>query len=210
MARKIVSKSLLIAFLLASPAVCWADNSQAVVSDIQGSSMIIRNGQEIPASVGMACEKGDVLKTASNSRLDLSLNNLAGCRVLASSECQIADAKASDMSLKVTDGNVILNLKKLPEGSSFKVETPTAVAAVRGTQFWGRVDLQKIDNPVTTVAVREGSVEIFAKSAGKSFTITPGQALDIPKDSKVTPSVRPALPAEMQAMEQAKDIQNSI
>ena len=209
MLRKIVSRSLLIAFLLASPAVCLADNSQAVVSNIKGDPTIIRNGQEMPASVGMACEKGDVLKTTSQCQLDLSLNQVAGCRVLGSSECQIADAKASDMYLKVTDGNVILNLKKLPESCSFRVETPTAVAAVRGTQFWGRVDLQKIDNPVTTFAVREGSVEILAKSAAKSFTITPGQALDIPKDPQVTPSIRPALPAEMQAMEQAHDIQIS-
>lgn len=120
MVRKIVSRSLLIAFLLASPAVCLADNSQAIVSNIKGGPMIVRNGQEIPASVGMVCEKRDVVKTTSDCQLDLSLNHVAGCRFLASSECQIADVKASDMYLKVTEGNVILNLKKTPQRLLFQ------------------------------------------------------------------------------------------
>ena len=113
------------------------------------------------------------------------------------------------MHLKIMSGNAVLNLKKLSPASTFKVETPTAVAAVRGTQFWGRVDLQKADNPVTTFAVREGIVTVMVKNAGKLFYLKKGQALDIPKNTSIAPSIRPALDAEMEAMKQASAIKTS-
>ncbi|HXV18743.1 MAG TPA: FecR domain-containing protein, partial [Candidatus Omnitrophota bacterium] len=111
--------------------------------------------------------------------------------------------------LKITKGNAILNLDKLPAQSSFKVETPTAIAAVRGTQFWGRVEASLPENPVTTFAVRQGTVEIFAKSVEKTFTLEAGQALDIPAVETTVPVIRPALEGEMAAMAQADSIRTA-
>jgi hypothetical protein len=180
-----------------------------VISNVIGQASIIRGDKTMPATAGMACQSGDIIKTSPDCTLDIAMNKMAGARVLAGSECAIVDGKAQNMHLKIMNGNAILNLEKLPEQSSFKVETPTAVAAVRGTQFWGRVDLAQVENPVTTFAVREGSVEIFAKSLGKSFMLEQGQALDIPKDESVVPLIRPALEAELQAMAQADAIRTS-
>ena len=206
-------KKILSVFLLLFVAFLFQVSAHAqeemMVLNVQGNASIIREGQSLPASVGMACQKGDILKTGADCLLDVSMNRLAGMRVLASSECEVVGANKEAMNLKVTSGNVILNLEKLPSDSTFQLETPTAIASVRGTQFWGRVDLQKMENPVTTFAVREGAIEVFAKSVGKSFTIEQGQALDIPKDETVVPSVRPALAGELAAMEQASSIKTS-
>ena len=205
---RILSLSLLFLFgcFYAS---AYAETEKVMVTQVSGSPEIIRQGKSIPASVGMACQKEDQLKTTSECSMDIAMNGMAGCRVLPSSECLIADADQDSMQLKVNNGNVILNLEKLPQGSTFKVETPTAVASVRGTQFWGRVDLQKAENPVTTFAVREGTVEIFAKSVNKHFTVEKGRALDIPKDASSVPSIRTALAGELQAMEQASSIKTT-
>ena len=138
--------------------------------------------------------------------LDVSVNGLAGCRLLESSECSLTAVEKNSMQLDVTQGNVVLNLAKLPGESIFRLETPTAVASVRGTQFWGRVDTKQAGNPVTTFAVREGKVDILDKVSKGSFNLEKGQALDIPKDPAATPSVRVALAGEMQAMEQADAI----
>ena len=212
-----------LSFLLA--AVCFAspagtESEQVVVSNVQGSPMILRNGQPIPATAGMACQKYDVLKTTEGCVVDISVNNLAGCRILPSSECAIMETKEESMHLKIKNGNAVFHVGKLGAKSSFKVETPTAIAAVRGTQFWGRVDLQRsyanqkvastvVINPVTTFAVREGVVEVHPNPIGEKFTLQPGQALDIPKDVSVSPSIRPALAEEMQAMEQASTIKTA-
>jgi hypothetical protein len=199
----------LFAFSFFAVQPAFAQSEKAVVSNIQGLATLIRGGETLEVTPGLSCQKGDILKTGSDCTLDLAINDLAGCRVLASSECLIDNAKKESMQVKVNKGNVILNLEKLPAESTFQVETPTAVAAVRGTQFWGRVDLQQIENPVTTFAVREGSVRIFSKSFGESFTVNQGQAIDIPKTGEAPPVLRNALEGEMQAMEQASTIKTS-
>lgn len=186
--------------------ISYASAEGVVVSKVEGGPMIIREGQEIAATSGMPCQANDLVKTGTNCSLDISMNKMAGCRVLAGSQVLIAKAGADSMSVKVDSGNVILNLDKLPADSSFRVETPTAVASVRGTQFWGRVDTTQAENPVTTFAVRQGAVEILAKTSSQTFMLEKGQALDIPKDVSVAPSVRPALDGEMQAMGQADTI----
>ncbi len=195
--------------LLFQNAAVSAAGRKAIVSNLQGSATILRDGQSLPVSAGMACEKKDVIQTGPNCTLDLAMNDVAGCRLLASSECALMRAGKRNMHLNITSGNAILNLKKLSPASTFKVETPTAVAAVRGTQFWGRVDTQTAANPVTTFAVRSGAVEVLAKASGTSFTLKQGQALDIPKDAATPPSIRPALAEEMAAMEQASGIKTS-
>ena len=189
--------------VLAGPV--WAAD-KAVVLGIQGAPMLVRGGQTMPISKGMEFQKDDVIQTSQNCMADLSMNNLAGCRVLPASQIAIADAEKGGMRLKIESGNAVFNLEKLPKDSTFEVETPTAVAAVRGTQFWGRVAMDPAASPVTTFAVRQGSVQIFAKAAQKSFLIQKGEALDIPADASKTPSVRPALEGEMQAMTQADTI----
>jgi hypothetical protein len=196
----------LLALVFLNSSLLWAAEEKMVVMNVQGDGQIIRQNESIPAVPGMESQPGDILKTGANCQIDVALNGLTGCRVLPGSDISVIDLKASDMQLRVNSGNVVLNLKKLPQGSSFKLETPTALASVRGTQFWGRVENKVPDNPITTFAVRDGTVEIFDKVSSQSFMLEKGQALDLPKNSEKAPSLRSALPGEMQAMEQADDI----
>lgn len=200
---------LLASFSILSISAAVASTENLTVSNLTGEAQIIRGSQSLPAQVGTSLQTGDILNTSPDGTLDLALNDVAGARVLPSSEFSIESGSSANMKLKIKEGNAILNLKKLPEGSTFQVETPTAVAAVRGTQFWGRVVAQDPANPVTTFAVREGMVEIVEKSTGKVFNLEKGQALDIPTDTSILPSIRPALEEELRAMEQASQIKTS-
>jgi hypothetical protein len=183
-----------------------AASEGCTVNQVVGQVQVMREGQLTDVSAKDILKKGDVIQTGGNCMADMSMNDLAGCRLLADSRVKIDGWKTENMALSVEKGNVILNLEKLPEKSSFKVETPTAVAVVRGTQFWGRVDDKNPDNPVTTFAVREGTVEITPLTAtDKSpYLISPGEAIDLKAGS--APSKRKALPEEMQAMEQANAV----
>lgn len=201
---------VLAGLFLFSQSSALADMENISVSRMSGQPLLVRGDLTLPMSGDMQCQTGDILKTTTpQCSVDMAVNGLAGCRILPLSECVIVNGSPTDMRLKITSGNAILNLKKIPAGSSFQVETPTAVAAVRGTQFWGRVDGQNPGNPVTTFAVLEGMVEITARSTGKTFTLQKGQALDIPADASVVPSIRPALDAELEAMRQASSIATS-
>ncbi|GEM_PF-2352643 len=195
----------LVTVLSAVPA---AAQGKAIVTQLEGKASLLHGTERLPLAVGMQVDKGDVVVTDAGAQVDLSLNDKVGVRVLASTELLVADTAEASMAVGVIKGNTILNVDKLPSTSTFRVESPTAVAAVRGTQFWGRVDGQA-SGPVTTFAVREGSVEIMAKLAGKKFLLEGGQALDIPSDGSVVPEVRSALAGEMQAMEQASAIRTA-
>ncbi len=202
--KKIVAVFFL--FLTAVAPAFAAESPTGVVTAVTGDTAVIRRGSVIPAVAGMEIRKDDVLQSSSGGSMDISLNNLAGCRVLPSSEVNIDETVTENMRLNVASGNVILNLQKLPKTSRFRVETPTAVASVRGTQFWGRVDAASGD-AVTTFAVREGAVDVLAKGARRNFRLKPGQALDIPREGK--PTSRAALEDEMQAMEQASSVKTA-
>ena len=188
------------------PATAFAD--AAVVSHLTGEPQLVRGGQTLTIKPGTQCQTGDTLITSSGCNVDLALSNLAGCRVLPSSECVITGT-GNNMKVEIKKGNAILNLRKLPAGSTFQVETPTAIASVRGTQFWGRVVAENPVNPVTTFAVRRGMVDVLVKKAGKSFSLKKGDALDIPLSATAAPSVRPALASEMKALEEAPSIKTS-
>lgn len=202
--KKAVSSVFL--FIFAALPVFAAESPTGVVTAVTGDAAVVRRGSLIPAVPGMEIRKGDVLQSNADGSVDISLNDLAGCRVLPSSAVNMDETAPEDMRLNVTSGNVILNLQKLPKMSKFRVETPTAVASVRGTQFWGRVDSASGD-AVTTFAVREGAVDVFAKGARRSFRLKPGQALDIPRSGR--PSSRAALEDEMKAMEQASSVKTA-
>lgn len=198
----------LLSFAFFSTAALAADT--VTVTHMTGNPEMMRSGQTMPITQGMKCQSGDVLTTPTDKcGVDVSVNGLAGARVLPNSEFVIVNSDSSDMHLKIAKGNAIMNLEKLPKGTAFKVETPTAVAAVRGTQFWGRVAMADPANPITTFAVREGVVEIYDKQSKRTFSVQKGQAIDIPLDSTAAPVIRPALDEEMAAMAQATSIQTS-
>ncbi len=196
-------------FLAFAAGPAQAEPGTGAISFVEGDVEVIRGGQTLPAELGMAIQARDIVQTRPGGTADVSMNGKAGVRLLPETEAELSETGDSSMRVEVRSGNVILNLEKLPATSSFQLETPTAIASVRGTQFWGRVDLQQADNPVTTLAVREGSIEVFTKGAGRTFLLDQGQALDIPRDAAVVPVVRAALEAEMQAMEQASTIGTS-
>ncbi len=207
--RKITTLAVLLAaFTFCTSALAYAEGN-AVISEVKGKAVVDRAGQSSPAVAGATLEKGDILRTEEGAQADVSMNGLAGFRLLASSDMTLEETEKTDMKLKIVKGNVILNLQKLPKDTAFAMDTPSAVAAVRGTQFWGRVDAPTPDTSVTTLAVREGTVAVTVKSSGEIFMIQEGQALDIPVGVS-TAAIRKALDAEMAAMAQASDISTAI
>lgn len=188
----------------------YAAEIKMAVSEMKGDCQILRDQNAMKAGLGTECQKADIVKTGADGQMDVTWNGRLGCRILPSTELALMDTNRESMRVDVKVGNIILNVKSLPKDSTFRVESPTAVAVVRGTQFWGRVENSAPNNPVTTFAVREGKVEILAKSSQRTFYLEPGQALDIPMDASAEPQTRKALDEEMSAMEQASAIKTDM
>ncbi len=145
--------------------------------------------------------QAEVIKTAKDSTLDIS-SDLGTMRLLGDSMVSLETLTEDLLTLNVSEGNILVKSSKLTKGQSLKVITPTVVAAVRGTQFWGQVNKE---TETGTFAVREGAVEITRKSDNVSFLIETGKALDIDPKNKDW-KVRSAKQGELDAMAQIDEI----
>ena len=198
MNKKIVITIIAILFLTSPlPAA-----EEASITSMDGKANVLREGQTLPARTGMPLKTGDAIQTEDGSTVDFSMNAVAGGRVLPSSESVITDGKSESMKINVTSGKILLNLDKIPAKSTFRVETPTAVAVVRGTQFSVQVDTLNINNPTSSFAVRDGNIEVFLPSMNETFNLGQGQAIDIPKDLVRPPTIRQAAGNELRSLEQ--------
>ena len=207
--KKIIFVTLIFSGIILGAAYAEEANP-IVVTQMQGDVKLIREGAEMPVAVGTACQAKDTLRTSETCKVDVAFNGTTGTRLLPNSEMKILQTNPKETMIAIQQGNALFNLKKLADGSTFRVETPTAIAAVRGTRFWGRVDGENAGNLTTSFAVLEGSVDIFAKSVNRTYHLEKNQALDIPAQVENSPSVREAKREEIKAMKQTSDIATGV
>ena len=183
-------------------ALCGSAHAgDAKIGEMTGEAFIVGKDGIYRAKTGMAANAGDVVMTRQGGQLDLIVNGQAGCLMLADSVVAIANTDQERTKLMVAEGNVVLNIKPLTPGSEFTVDTPSAVATVRGTQFWGRVTGGE-GEAVSTFAVKEGSVRVTAKESGKTVDLSAGQAVDLAEQAADV-NARSATAGEMDAMKAA-------
>ena len=110
----------------------------------------------VESSMELQFESGTVLKLGENSVVNLS------------TLLQDKSTSAVKSNVKVASGQVWANVQKLVSiKSKFTFETPTAVAAIRGTRL--RV---AVDKNSTTVDVYEGSVSVRNKDSKKTVMVS--------------------------------------
>lgn len=184
----------------------FAAVESASVTLMQGDVQVFRKGEWKPVTSQTTLQEGDLIKTGKGAQVDISMQERAGVRLLSGTETSIKKLMSNQALLELKIGNIIANLEKYGEGSKFEVETPIAILGVRGTQFWGRVEDPRV--PIgTTFAVREGTVNVRVKESNEAFILEEGEALDIPWDESKEPVEREAYEDEMEALEQAEEIE---
>ncbi len=172
------------------------------VTQVQGDAQLVRKGQTLPAAVGTPIEEGDVLRSPKGARVDFSVNGVAGLSAAEGTEVEVTKAHEDEIKLDLALGELRANIKSLPRAGSFTVETPTAIAAVRGTQFISVVKMNEQNLPDSSFVVRDSKVDVTIKESGKTVQVSEGFAIDVP--SIGTPGAgetRPASGGELVKME---------
>jgi hypothetical protein len=163
---------------------------------------------------------GDVVRTGLNSSAEFKWADGTRWKLMPSSEIVVKKStynmvkKADQSQLALNSGKVFVRIiKTLQPASQFEVETPTAVAAVRGTIF-----SVEVKNGKTQVAVFKGSVKVTSDDGERleEEVITPGTttacevAGDLQKEKsnssagefrKHSTIVEPALEASLKTMQ---------
>jgi hypothetical protein len=155
------------------------------------------------ASVGERVEAGDRIRTGALSTARLVFFEGSTTDLMASTEVAVTQVSArpegSDKIIALHQwlGQTYSRVEQLSDRASrFEIETPTAVAGVRGTEFAIVVE----GDGTTSVAVIEGLVEVTAQDktvtvlAGEKTTVQPERPPSNPAQNlQATPS--PAAPA---------------
>ncbi len=154
-----------------------------------------------PLQVRQELKENDFLRTGADGKVDLLVRGMAGIRLLGNTEFRLESLAKEKVRAKITSGDILVKVAQR-HGGTLEVETPAAIAGVRGTEFWGRVNQA---DETGTFAVREGTVEIFIKKSNQSVSVTQGQAVDL-APAAVTNATRSAAAGEMGAMAQIDEI----
>lgn len=140
-------------------------NVAAIITEVVGSLYVkpFKDEKWGIAEKGMFLYEGDKLKTDSKSKAAVTFVN--GIEVKLNNSTEITIEISEDMKGIGNEIDLLLGeiwSKVIKEGTQFEVQTPQAVAAVRGTEF----DIDVRGNGITMVMVYKGTVEV-ANDFGK-------------------------------------------
>jgi hypothetical protein len=183
--RKKQLSALIVVLLWACvlPAALAALNGQVVYTE---GDVTIRSGSsgERDAAIGENLGQGDVVQTAADSLAVIDLAN--GTTVKLREKTTLAiDSIGEETVVSLRAGGAFASIVKKLTGH-FSVRTGTAVAGVRGTQFfiaYGRtIDRQ----PDIWLCVNSGAVEVALLESGQTVLVKEGLGINIVGGAKLT------------------------
>jgi len=164
----------------------------AVIDEHSGSAQVLWRDQARPAALGALVRAGERVRTGQDARIGLHWADGSRIEVGPNSElvvqrCRRNRAKHTSQSrFRLNVGEIWIRVRgALEPGSKFEVETPTIVAAVRGTVFAVRV----CADGTTSLEVYRGEVEIRGDGVGQGvasgrFAIVGKGRFDVRRMSK--------------------------
>ncbi|GMV90756.1 MAG: hypothetical protein AMXMBFR82_05340 [Candidatus Hydrogenedentota bacterium] len=146
--------ALIAVITLATCLSALAETQQELVgsiTDVKGTVQVIRGGDEIAAAKGTRVYASDVIRTNEEGSVGVVLRDDTTLSLGPSSELKMSEFKFKPdegilgMTLGVAKGTLVYisgQIAKLAPGSA-QIETPSGVAAVRGTELLVEVPAPK-------------------------------------------------------------------
>lgn len=188
-------------------ATSYAEDAVCVFMSDKNNAWVVRRDApdvKISLKVGDALYKGDTLVVTQGNKVQLAFDQQAEnvMHIEGPTELQIDRINPTDIQLK--QGKVFALLDKKGPASHFKVFAPTAIAAVRGTQFQVMARGQE-----TQILTYRGQVEVNGRKASgeptdESVILGPGQ-----KTKTVSVGTAPA-PTDLLSQSEQNEIGNII
>jgi hypothetical protein len=176
--------SILLAVLLLLFALPCAAADTAVVAGVRGAPTVVRDGATTPLQRGDAVATGDRIATDASSRVKLLLADDSVLSIGSGTEVVIDELLLGSERrgrLRVLAGRFKLAIAAWLSGpSDYQIETPTAVAGVRGTVLWG-------DTALDAICALQGTVAVRVRQGSADATLGAGQCVTGMGDGKTTP-----------------------
>lgn len=147
---------------------------KSVVVSFMGTVEVIRGADAArQVSLGEELKEGDRIKTGSASFMVFMIGETATARIQSDSDVTLVNiSDPANISLGLSQGGILNKVTRLSKGGSYKINTPTVVASVRGTVF-----STYFDKGTNTVAVKNGNVDVSVKDKTESVSVKDGNAV---------------------------------
>jgi outer membrane protein assembly factor BamB len=166
------SKTVVLFFALVGLVLtgCKGGGKDQAASDFMNDAKLVFSIGDVQVKTGeiwnaaqqqMKLVQGNEIKTGAKAQCNIAIGTDSFITVKESSHLVIEEiiknaSGTENNSLELKVGRTIVNPKKLLKGDSFRIKTPTAVAAVRGTKFV----VESQPGEQMKVAVVDGKVEL--------------------------------------------------
>jgi len=176
----------LFVFCLLSFSAAWAEPVKLVALDakleiLSGQIKLTRVGSTKTDVITQSCElyAGDLLETLRESKASLVYADGTTMRIKERTLVEV-----QPMSIKVFKGKTWYKFTK--RGTEFRIETPTLVAGIRGTEFEVAVSSRK----KASISVMEGAVAVNSIAKGKGMVLRPGFATHCEPGDTLVPAYK--------------------
>ncbi len=202
--RKFISSFAAI-LIMAAVSVGYSMEISFLIGDVSYTS----GGKTSPLTMSTALKPGDVVATGKKSLCTLKYRDGSNVEIRAESKIMVGNVNVPGSDyISLISGMVHGKFVKMQKGGGNKVYTPTAVCAIRGTEFtiassgsgdsriqleegklqirnpYGRVNINENENSDVNIAARPGTdrksrkLESWMEDKGREFENDPGSAGD--------------------------------
>jgi hypothetical protein len=172
-------------------AVHAADVVVGSVMAVRGAVFRDTSGTQQPLLANAPVNLGDTIVSAAG-KAKIALDDGTIISVGENSRVRIAEYEKSagntKARLSLVSGALRSLVTKVTPAGKFEIETETAIAAVRGTDW-----VIEVTSAQTSVAVVEGAVGVSGREGQAQATVvldTPGQGTDVRRGAAPTPAVK--------------------
>jgi hypothetical protein len=202
-------KAVLISLLVVLSLPLMAQSYFATILKSVGTVLIKPSGENdfnVIAETGMGLHVGDAVMTSEDGYVAVIFtSDKSLLKIRKNSEVTIRE-DLTTKTIKMSDGRLLAEVTPGTKGT-FRIETPTSVASVKGTSFWTVVSKQfgdrfyGVQGDVNVLNLITGIESIMA--AGQMVISTPqGQLLNMPVDPADIPQdIEPEVPQPEEEME---------
>jgi hypothetical protein len=189
---RIVLVALVLALLGAPPALAQGARAVGTVGDLGGRCLVISHGETEarPLSVGAEVYEGDRIRTGDGARLRLELAD--GSVVQLGEQTDLVldwflhapDLGSQNVLLRVSAGIFRVIAELVLPRSAFQVQTATAVASVRGTDWIAEATAE-----ATALVALDGRVAVRNLRPGIAGEVVlgPGEGTTVEADAPLRP-----------------------
>ncbi len=179
---------LALAAAALSPGLQQAAALEGRVVYADGEVAVLRGARELAAEVGMPVSAGDSVRTGADGTAIVELAGQGELKLRENTTVAL-DSLGERSSVSLSAGGLFARVVRRMTGR-FLVRTQTAVAGVRGTEFFVAYGRKLDRNPDIWLCVNEGSVEVTVPDTGESVVVEEGKGINIVAGTRLT-SPRP-------------------